>query len=394
MKILVVNELLLFGGAEQFCLNLIDILKEKNNEVHYLVFDDNFDENLKKIKNVNNLHNIKIKNKILNKLLFNPLLYLRIRKILKKVKPDKVIINKIFSSPKTQLSAFKGYDTYKIIHDYGIVCPRGNSVKDDFSICSGYKFNKCVKNCKYFGSKITLFLKLQLTKKMEKLRKKNIKYLISPSENLAKYLNKYGYNACCINNPMDLSKFSYDTNKRLNKNKKYVYFGMINENKGIYKFLDAYIEFSKNKNIELDIIGKCTSKDDEERFKKYLENDKINFLGYMKNTELLNYIKKSDFSIIPSLWIENYPTTAMEAILNGCVVLGSNRGGIPEIIGDGRGLIYDILDKESIIKVLNDSYNMTEENYSKMRKKAYDYIIKNNSYDKYYEQIIKVLTEK
>jgi glycosyltransferase involved in cell wall biosynthesis len=39
-------------------------------------------------------------------------------------------------------------------------------------------------------------------------------------------------------------------------------------------------------------------------------------------------------ALLPSLWLENQPLTAIEAMINGIPVIGSDRGGIPETLGD------------------------------------------------------------
>jgi glycosyltransferase involved in cell wall biosynthesis len=39
--------------------------------------------------------------------------------------------------------------------------------------------------------------------------------------------------------------------------------------------------------------------------------------------------------LLPSLWWENQPLAAIEAMINGIPVIGSDRGGIPEALGDG-----------------------------------------------------------
>ena len=40
-------------------------------------------------------------------------------------------------------------------------------------------------------------------------------------------------------------------------------------------------------------------------------------------------------ALMPSLWWENQPLVAIEAMINGIPVIGSNRGGIPETVGNG-----------------------------------------------------------
>ena len=46
-------------------------------------------------------------------------------------------------------------------------------------------------------------------------------------------------------------------------------------------------------------------------------------------------------ALLPSLWWENQPLVAIEAMINGIPVIGSNRGGIPETVGEG-GLILPL----------------------------------------------------
>ena len=47
--------------------------------------------------------------------------------------------------------------------------------------------------------------------------------------------------------------------------------------------------------------------------------------------------------LLPSLWWENQPLVAIEAMINGIPVIGSNRGGIPETLG-GAGICLPLPD--------------------------------------------------
>jgi glycosyltransferase involved in cell wall biosynthesis len=48
--------------------------------------------------------------------------------------------------------------------------------------------------------------------------------------------------------------------------------------------------------------------------------------------------------LMPSLWWENQPLVAIEAMINGIPVVGSNRGGIPETLGSA-GITLDLPDR-------------------------------------------------
>lgn len=389
MKILIVNEFLIYGGTEQSCLKMKKLLSN-GNEVVYLNFDKNFKENIQEVEDKKNIISINLKSSKIDKIAFNLISYIKIRKKIKEINPDKIILNNLFSAPITQLRAMKGYDVYQIIRDYYVVCPKSTCIKEDNSICEGYNCNNCLKNC---GNTLKMRCKLYQIKKMEKLRKKLVKKVISPSEKLNEYLQKLGYNSCCINNPMEITENSRKNEiAKVDDTRRYVYVGAINEIKGIYKFIDAYNEFSKDKDVELVIIGKCSQKEDEEKIKKILKNNsKIKYVGYKTHSQVIEMLQKFNFIVVPSLWVENYPTTSLEGMLYKCLVLGSNRGGIPEIVGKDRGLLFDILNKNDIIETLEKSYSMNNEEYEKIINNAYEYVINNNSFEKYYERIMRIL---
>ena len=328
----------------------------------------------------------------MNKLIFNPILYLKIRKKLKQYKPDWIIVNTTFVSPITQLKALKGYKNIQIIHDYSIVCPKSTCIKENYVICNGYKYNNCIKECKYHNSKLQMFLKLYITKRIEKIRKKIFNYNISPSEKLAEYVKKYEYkNVSCINNPIDLTMFN-ESYKENDKKISYIYVGNINKRKGIFNFITAFNEFSCNKDVELIIIGKFTSMENEKEFNKLVSNNKkIKYLGYKENKDAIQIVKEANFSVVPSIWMENYPTTILEAMASKTLVIGSDRGGIPQLLDDNRGIVFDILDYDKIISTLNYTYIMSKNQYDSIVNNAYEYIKNNNSYDTYLKRIDEIL---
>jgi glycosyltransferase involved in cell wall biosynthesis len=65
-------------------------------------------------------------------------------------------------------------------------------------------------------------------------------------------------------------------------------------------------------------------------------------LHWMPNTpDPRQFYALSKLMLMPSLWNEAFGLVAVEAMINGIPVLGSNRGGLPEAIGNG-GFIFDI----------------------------------------------------
>ena len=59
-------------------------------------------------------------------------------------------------------------------------------------------------------------------------------------------------------------------------------------------------------------------------------------LHRMKNTpDPRDYLKVTQVMLVPSVWQELFGRVAGEAMMNGIPVIGSDRGSLPEVIGDG-----------------------------------------------------------
>ena len=57
-----------------------------------------------------------------------------------------------------------------------------------------------------------------------------------------------------------------------------------------------------------------------------------------------HFWRQTRMALLPSLWWENQPLVAIEAMINGIPVIGSNRGGIPETLG-GAGICLPLPDR-------------------------------------------------
>ena len=55
-------------------------------------------------------------------------------------------------------------------------------------------------------------------------------------------------------------------------------------------------------------------------------------------------VLRTKLLLMPSLWLESFGLIAAEAMLNGVPVLASNRGALPETIGDA-GFLFDVPDR-------------------------------------------------
>ena len=97
------------------------------------------------------------------------------------------------------------------------------------------------------------------------------------------------------------------------------------------------------------------------KLKKYIKERNINnieFLGFKSGNELENVIKNARFTMIPSIWYDNLPNTALESFQYYKPVVASNMGSLPELVLDGvNGYLFDPYNPDELvekIKMLDD----------------------------------------
>jgi glycosyltransferase involved in cell wall biosynthesis len=126
------------------------------------------------------------------------------------------------------------------------------------------------------------------------------------------------------------------------------YLGRLQADKGI-EFLLSTLENLASKNWELWVAGKGTV-EYESYLKSRYKLPNIHYLGFINSSELF---KKIDFLVVPSLWQEPLGRVVFEAYTYGIPVIVSNRGGIPEMIDEGKtGFIFDPAQPETLLGVL------------------------------------------
>ncbi len=114
--------------------------------------------------------------------------------------------------------------------------------------------------------------------------------------------------------------------------KKWITFvGKLNKAKGYDVFAKSIkIILNKYPDWEAKIIG------DEKREKIDLKHDQAEILGFKKHDEVLNIFKKTSITVACSRWDEPFGRTSLEASANGCAVIITNKGGLPETVTDAK----------------------------------------------------------
>ncbi len=117
----------------------------------------------------------------------------------------------------------------------------------------------------------------------------------------------------------------------LKKKEKIITFvGKLNRSKGYDLFGAAIIKILNNyKDWSATVIG------DEPRDKLIFNHKNLKKLGFINHNKVIKIYKKTSIAVVCSRWEEPFGRTSLEASANGCAVIISNRGGLPETITDG-----------------------------------------------------------
>jgi glycosyltransferase involved in cell wall biosynthesis len=147
-----------------------------------------------------------------------------------------------------------------------------------------------------------------------------------------------------------------------NKKKKWITFvGKLNRAKGYDIFGKTIIKIlNKYKKWKAIVIG------DERREIMKFYHKNLNLMGFQSHNTVLKILKKTSIAVACSRWNEPLGRTSLEASSNGCAVIISNRGGLPETITNG--IILKQLDESELFKEI-------------------EFLIKNNSIRKKYQKL-------
>ena len=150
-----------------------------------------------------------------------------------------------------------------------------------------------------------------------------------------------------------------------NKNKWITFVGKLNKAKGYDIFSKAIIKvLNRNHQWKAKIIG------DEKREKIDLIHKNADLLGFKKHEEVIKIFKKTSIAVACSRWDEPFGRTSLEASANGCAVIITNKGGLPETVTDAK--IISNLNEKKLTSTI--SYLIKD---NKLRKKLQTLSIKN-----------------
>jgi glycosyltransferase involved in cell wall biosynthesis len=126
------------------------------------------------------------------------------------------------------------------------------------------------------------------------------------------------------------------------------FFGRADRSKGADTLVRA-VRAAPRLSVEVDLYGVAQSSTDEEywaNLKSLTANDtRIRFLSPIPNDKVVSMLRCYHVLAVPSRWVENRPLVVLESFAAGTPVIGSNLGGIAELIRHQKdGLLVELED--------------------------------------------------
>lgn len=138
-----------------------------------------------------------------------------------------------------------------------------------------------------------------------------------------------------------------------------LFFGRVNQSKGIFLLLEALLCYNRTTKLTIKLFG-TIQKQDAHCLKLAIRNinsDLVNIqiLGQVSNEVVRVEMTKGVLVCVPSIDSEMCPLTILEAQSLGTPVLGANHTGIKDLINDGKtGILFNSNDKQDLIDKIHD----------------------------------------
>lgn len=339
MKILMVNKFLYpNGGSETYMLKLGEYFTDLGHEIQYfgMLDDRNTVGNTAKSYTSNMEFRSGKKSKFSKitypfKIIYSIEARKKIKIVLEDFKPDVVHMNNI----NYQLTPSIIYEIQKCgipmvqtVHDAQMACPNHRLyIEKTGEICekcvSGSYIN-CLKTKCMQGSTVkSLIATIESYYYHIKNTYNMVDRYVCPSKFIAEKIKQSGVNDNRITVMYNFSDPIPELPEKLDIEPYILYFGRLSQEKGISTLISVCRQLQ---NIKFIFAGTGPLADEL----KGISN--IEFVGFKSGKELQSLIRNAAFSIYPSEWYENCPLSVIESQALGTPVIGSDLGGIKELI--------------------------------------------------------------
>ncbi|MCB5183702.1 glycosyltransferase family 4 protein [Methylobacillus gramineus] len=333
MKILVVhNAYQLAGGEDSVVRNEVALLQQHSHDVQlHLVSNDSVRGLLGKISAAAGV-------------VFSPVSYFRIRKILREQQPDIVHVHNFF--PLISPAVFYACKASHIpvvmtLHNYRLVCPTALLMHDgkvtERSLTHGpwWTIPKRVYRNSYIGT-LMLALMIATHKTLGTWNRTVGRFILLSQFSVSKFVQ------AGINPQLLTIKPNFVDVEQTPEQERagFLFVGRLSQEKGIDVLLSALRRLhptSDQPAIKVSVAGDGPLAGQVQQSVPLVEP-----LGSLKTHEVRQWMSSSNALILPSVWYEGFPMVIVEAYACGLPIIASRIGALAELIEDGvTGLLFN-----------------------------------------------------
>ena len=350
MNILMVNDHRpeeVLGGTERYILDVSAALEERGHEVHLFAMSDTGAETTP----ARRIFHVRAPNLLalyLKRTFFYPKLYRALRAYVQALRPDIVHLHNNYRHAITVNLALRGHRVVQTVHDYTALYPTAFCARE--RSCAGRSPLVAIRhgclNWKVFLAAGWLLYNRRF------LDRRIVQRFIAPSRDLAGRLQKRGYRD--VHHLPNFTSTPVSPDEPLPDKPVVLYVGSLIAHKGVDVLLRAFARVTREaEDAALWLVGSGPDEDRLRELAAELRLSGVRFLGHQDHAALGRFYRAARVVVIPSLWLENAPLVAYEAMAHRRAIVASAVGGLAELVVDGdNGFVCARGDSEALGKHL------------------------------------------
>ncbi len=318
-----------------------------------------------------------------------------IGKLIDDVEPDIVHAHNVYHHLTPSIFGAvqkKGVPMVMTVHDLKIGCPSKLMLAPD-GVCErckgGKTWNAVQQRCQKDSLALSAVVALETTlHRSLGSYNKNVDLFILPSHFHRNKLVEWGLPEAktrYLPNAVDVTEMVAD----FTPGKRFVFVGRLSEEKGLLTFVQAVADSG----VAATIVGTGPQ---EEELRALVERTgaDVEFAGYQTGDALFDIVRGARALVLPSECYENAPVVLLEAYGVGTPVLGSDLGGIPELIEEGEtGLLATAGDAASFATQLATMQAMSDTELETMARAGRAFVETRFTRERYLEDLLSIYAE-
>lgn len=417
MKVILVNKFhFRKGGSETYYFDVAEGLRRLGHEVHFFAMEGPDNEPCEdgdlfvSAKDYNGPTGLGQKMSAATSLIYSKEARRKFQELCERVRPDVVHMNLVHRQITLSILDAPYIKEHKVpvvftSHDYILVCPSYVMLDGRGEVCDaclGGRFVNCLKRKCVKGSTAKsgmAFAEAEFLKLTGAYKK--IDRIIAPSGFMRDKLVEGGFPPEQAVHMQNFAKdevlaSARDGADRTDWDNPYLlFFGRLSKEKGVDVLVEAFAKAMPQLpgNLRLVIAGDGPERPAiEERLAGMAHEDaaRIELVGFQAGEDMRKYAERASLAIASSRCRENMPYSIVEAFALGTPVVGTDIGGIPELVREGTtGFLAEPGDAASLSEAIIRASGLLGDcaAYEKMQTVCREYVLAHCDQARYMEEL-------